>query len=987
MKKFIIFLGLLFLIQNVIATDISACTILTTGGSPYYLTQDVLSYDNCMIFNGDNIILDCQDFHVEGLVASGDEGIVFNGDNNIIKNCNITDWQHNIWFNDSHDNLVLNCKIGLSQASLPSIWIDGISTGNNISNCEINDIGMGIKIYNDSNIIEHTTINVVHNGISVFGSHNLIQNCSINSGRAGIYFANNRVNNSIIGCNISNSGYDSSHSGIYLESSVNGTLIKDCSICNSDKYGIHFQRNIKNNIITGCVIQNNTLGGINLYLQAGEYPINNSFYNNFFSNDAGNLVSNLVSFENFWNTTKQDGLRIYSSGSQIGGNYWSNSTNDGYSDICVDSDNNGFCDNAYNISGTQSFDYLPYSDEYIQIYPPIIDSIHPQNNSDIVPSIQIILEANISDVDSERINVTIWYDNRDGSCSYYNRLPNASFICEWSENFLLNVSYNWSVEVTDGIHDIHEYYIFHSNVTIDEVYITGEVGGMDLFGFCNALSEAAVYLYNYNTSHSYTTYTDINGAYVFPNIELGDYYIKVSKEGYIDDISNHTYIYGIYNYEDYCLFLKGHNSSWIINVYAYDESATMLPLTNYSLFLYDIYDLNHVTMENNFFNRCTFNCSKSDNQVIIDNMPNSYYTIYVTHDGFIDYDYLDEYGYHHFMDANYTSYVVLKNLSQIEGCNVSGYVISALDDTFLKDVKVQLYEHDFYQGDIAFTNSSGYYCFTNISEGYIDLDFKGNFIGYEDVRGYNHAYHKCDDTQYNYTLNVTYETSTYNGQIRNCENIYVNIQGVKIELIKLYTNISIRTAYSDFLGHFSIYNYPSEPFAGYFLRFTHNFYQTKEIVINYDHFNPNIREVDCLNPKCALYNIMFIVTYNNESISEDKEVYLLLEALELSGDCDFSSMLYTVSGERPLIFLPYGKYKVSAGFVEGVYTNNVIFTANEDKIVYIDITDSVLGTIGIPFDEASFWNWISKWGWFLFFLIFILFILVILKTQYNELIK
>ncbi|MCK5176889.1 MAG: right-handed parallel beta-helix repeat-containing protein, partial [Candidatus Aenigmarchaeota archaeon] len=93
---------------------------------------------------------------------------------------------------------------------------------------------------------------------------------------------------------------------------------------------------------------------------------NSSIYNNLVNASNGVLFAG-VAYENNWNTTQQTGTRIYSPGSDIGGNYWTNSTGDRYSDICDDLDIDGFCDEAYNLSVGiyEAYDYLALSPDAI----------------------------------------------------------------------------------------------------------------------------------------------------------------------------------------------------------------------------------------------------------------------------------------------------------------------------------------------------------------------------------------------------------------------------------------------------------------------------------------------------------------------------------------------------------------------------------------------------------------------------------------------
>ena len=66
---------------------------------------------------------------------------------------------------------------------------------------------------------------------------------------------------------------------------------------------------------------------------------------------------------NNWYTTKQSGTRIYSNGTKIGGNYWTNPSATGFSDNCTDADLDGFCDSAYQLAPNNT-DHLPYSNAF-----------------------------------------------------------------------------------------------------------------------------------------------------------------------------------------------------------------------------------------------------------------------------------------------------------------------------------------------------------------------------------------------------------------------------------------------------------------------------------------------------------------------------------------------------------------------------------------------------------------------------------------------
>ncbi|MCK5063136.1 MAG: right-handed parallel beta-helix repeat-containing protein, partial [Candidatus Aenigmarchaeota archaeon] len=120
----------------------------------------------------------------------------------------------------------------------------------------------------------------------------------------------------------------------------------------SDNYiGAYFNFSENNTVVNNTVSGNK---GYGIYMNSSS---GSTIYNNLFNNTNNFGFSGTI-YANDWNTTKQTGTRIYSYGTQIGGNYYTNSTGNGYSDTCTDSDKDGFCDNSYTL-GTNNIDYLP----------------------------------------------------------------------------------------------------------------------------------------------------------------------------------------------------------------------------------------------------------------------------------------------------------------------------------------------------------------------------------------------------------------------------------------------------------------------------------------------------------------------------------------------------------------------------------------------------------------------------------------------------
>jgi hypothetical protein len=131
------------------------------------------------------------------------------------------------------------------------------------------------------------------------------------------------------------------------------------STINNNYYGIFLISGSNNNTISFNKIQNNSYG-LSIFASDNTY---NMIYNNLFNNTNNTYFIGFV-YINYWNTTRQNGTRIYSNGTEISGNYWSNYTNsNGYSDTCVDANMDGFCDNSYNIT-VNDIDYLPLSNKY-----------------------------------------------------------------------------------------------------------------------------------------------------------------------------------------------------------------------------------------------------------------------------------------------------------------------------------------------------------------------------------------------------------------------------------------------------------------------------------------------------------------------------------------------------------------------------------------------------------------------------------------------
>ncbi|MBP2144472.1 parallel beta-helix repeat protein [Methanococcus voltae] len=183
-------------------------------------------------------------------------------------------------------------------------------------------------------LIENINVSNLFTGLQmVYSSNNLLNNVNVSNSKNGMLIHMSH-NNSFI----NNKIYLNNNYGIYLQLSDNNTIY-NCDISNN-REGFKFSGN-NNNTINNNLLKNNEIG---MYLSNLN---NNSIYNNTFNNTENTKTGRIIGL-NHWNTTKENG----------GGNYWFTPNGTGFSETHADLDNDGFCDEIYNIS-KGNIDYLP----------------------------------------------------------------------------------------------------------------------------------------------------------------------------------------------------------------------------------------------------------------------------------------------------------------------------------------------------------------------------------------------------------------------------------------------------------------------------------------------------------------------------------------------------------------------------------------------------------------------------------------------------
>ena len=236
------------------------------------------------------------------------------------------------------------------------------TTGVTISNIDLDNTFWPILLdyHSVNNVITNFTLKSSTDGIRISRSNNsMIQHGWIeNMTTYGVYISDGSTANQFYNVTINSSGGDNIR--VYRG---DNTTFSNMTVRETTAKGFAL-------IETNYTVINNSkiiLNDDGIYL---DKTTNSTFYNNLINATNNNVVFNTESEGNNWNTTNQTGTRVYSSGTNIGGNYWDNSTG-GYSVTCTDSDSDGFCDSPLNITNMEictigvdcgnNVDFLPYN--------------------------------------------------------------------------------------------------------------------------------------------------------------------------------------------------------------------------------------------------------------------------------------------------------------------------------------------------------------------------------------------------------------------------------------------------------------------------------------------------------------------------------------------------------------------------------------------------------------------------------------------------
>ena len=311
-------------------------TVNASGGGDYTMIQDAINAAN----DSDSIIVAAGNYHEN---VNVNRSVYLLGEGPGITVVNASNSSSHV-FNISRDGVVIQGFTIKGATDKAGIYVYRANNTSINSNTLISNL-YGVLLYNSStNNITHNNIFNANEGIYLHRSvNNSLTGNNVSKGYDGIYLYLSEYNN--VTDNIAESNL---RLGIILYFSGNNTL-RNNSINLNQNQGILIYGSDYNNV-TENTIKSNQDYGI-LLSNTG----NNSIYNNIFNNTINVIFD--ISGSNVWNMTGISNTNIIG-GPYRGGNYWANPSGTGFSQTCIDSNIDGFCDSNYSMN-SENADYFP----------------------------------------------------------------------------------------------------------------------------------------------------------------------------------------------------------------------------------------------------------------------------------------------------------------------------------------------------------------------------------------------------------------------------------------------------------------------------------------------------------------------------------------------------------------------------------------------------------------------------------------------------
>jgi len=405
-------------IEDSTGTNMSSNTVISSvfNASAVYLigaNSSILEYNNITTSNNLSIAIVLTELintliNLNNITTSNADatGIVIDDeatDSNITSNTIITsgDEAKGIYLGMEANNMRINSNtintsgedasgiiVGDNSTNV-TIFDNTIVTYGNFSSSENSTFG-GIFLDGGTFVINLSSNNITTSGIGAEGiwiwdssNHTVDSNTITTTGEQGdgIYLINiqgtNLTSNTISISGVSAKGIHSQMSesssllfysnvitttanysyGVYLQGDdYNNISSNNITTSGNASYGIYFNES-HSTILSGNIIKTGEADSYVLYLLTAS---NHSVYNNIFNTStSGSGVSFTSCDLNYFNTTNTTSTNIVGK-THIGGNFWTNTNGDGYSDYCANIDGDYYCDSAYTIvTVLPHTDYLP----------------------------------------------------------------------------------------------------------------------------------------------------------------------------------------------------------------------------------------------------------------------------------------------------------------------------------------------------------------------------------------------------------------------------------------------------------------------------------------------------------------------------------------------------------------------------------------------------------------------------------------------------
>jgi hypothetical protein len=327
---------------------ITGCTEITSPGT-YYLASDLIDLrcETAISVRCSNVVIDGRNHHVEGddLPATvgidirslqGNPGIT----NVLVENIHLSGW----------DQGVVVSPAGGETLPTPYVRLSNVHSQNNTE---------GFDLWGPGTITLDgcTATSNLHNGIRADGIEGdlavALTDVQIQAnGDDGVYARLTGM--TIDNCQISFNGWRTGESSGF-QLNKGSAIIRDSLFEQNRGAGIFFET-ATNGTVTGTTIQYN---GVGIRDTCGDGTVN--IYNNYFRNDRNVALEGQV---DTWSVQKRVGPNIVG-GPSIGGNFWASPNRTGFSEMHLDVDGDGFCDEQFVIDGG-NVDHLPLA------MPPVI---------------------------------------------------------------------------------------------------------------------------------------------------------------------------------------------------------------------------------------------------------------------------------------------------------------------------------------------------------------------------------------------------------------------------------------------------------------------------------------------------------------------------------------------------------------------------------------------------------------------------------------